>query len=183
MGTDQLASDDTDDAVVHPLGSPLFDCTPVMARRQSVRDILYYFSAKPSKAIPQVSSVNIGDWPAGEISVMWVNIVADAFGSPICVPVMLAKGTSPGKVIGLTAAIHGNEVSGIPTIQKIFHDLAPHICNLKGAVLAIPCCNQFGFENATRFYQVRNSTFVESCQVQNRLSGWIGFESVLWKCI
>ncbi|XXQ38004.1 Peptidase M14 carboxypeptidase A domain-containing protein [Plasmodiophora brassicae] len=158
MGTDADFEPDgeaTDDNVTHPMGTgpTLADRIPVMARRQSIREIIYYFSSKPVTTIPTVTSLNIDDWPAGQISVMWVHIVSDAFGSPVCVPVMLAKGPAPGKVVGLTAAIHGNEVSGIPTIQKIFHDLAPHICNLKGAVVAVPCCNQFGFENATRFYQ------------------------------
>eukprot|EP00474_Spongospora_subterranea_P009972 CRZ10430.1 hypothetical protein [Spongospora subterranea] len=148
-----VPNEDVDDAMIHPMGSPLVDRMPVMARRQSIREILYYFSAKPVTAIPTVAKLDLDDWPSGEISVMWVQIVSDAFGSPISVPVMLAKGSTPGKVVGLTAALHGNEVSGIPTIQKIFHDLAPHICNLKGAVVAVPCCNQFGFENTTRFYQ------------------------------
>lgn len=45
--------------------------------------------------------------------------MSDSFGSPVCVPVMLAKGAEPGgTVVGLTAALHGNESSGIPTIQK-----------------------------------------------------------------
>lgn len=169
MGTDADFEPDgeaTDDNVTHPMGTgpTLADRIPVMARRQSIREIIYYFSSKPVTTIPTVTSLNIDDWPAGQISVMWVHIVSDAFGSPVCVPVMLAKGPAPGKVVGLTAAIHGNEVSGIPTIQKIFHDLAPHICNLKGAVVAVPCCNQFGFENATRFYQVCHPAVINGPQ-------------------
>lgn len=66
---------------------------------------------------------------------------------------MVAKGNHSGPVFGLTAALHGNEVSGIPIIQKIFHDLAPYVTELRGTIVAVVCVNKFGFETSSRFYQ------------------------------
>ncbi|SPQ99128.1 Peptidase M14 carboxypeptidase A domain-containing protein [Plasmodiophora brassicae] len=124
-----------------------------LLRNHSIDDILYYFSSKPVVTIPTVQSLVIDEWPTGQISVMWVETVSDSFGSPVCVPVMLAKGAEPGgTVVGLTAALHGNESSGIPTIQKIFHSLSHLVMDMKGSVVAIPCCNQYGFQTTSRFY-------------------------------
>lgn len=33
------------------------------------------------------------------------------------IPVMVARGAIPGHVIGITAALHGNELNGIPLIH------------------------------------------------------------------
>jgi hypothetical protein len=33
------------------------------------------------------------------------------------IPVMVARGAVPGHVIGITAALHGNELNGIPLIH------------------------------------------------------------------
>lgn len=70
------------------------------------------------------------------------------FGRPLVVPVLLAKGSLPGPVLGITAAIHGNELNGIPLIQELFAGLDP--AQLRGAVVAIPGMNPFGMLNNDR---------------------------------
>ena len=65
-----------------------------------------------------IRELNIGATEPGTKSRYWLHIVTDGIGVPIYVPVMVAKGTEPGPVMGITAAVHGNELNGIPVIQR-----------------------------------------------------------------
>ena len=77
--------------------------------------------------------------PKGEITRYWLKIVTDGMGVPIHVPIIVARGVEDGKVLGLTAAVHGNELNGIPVIQRLFKEI--NIKELKGAVVGIPAVN------------------------------------------
>ena len=60
-------------------------------------------------------------------------------GMPIRVPLIVARGKKDGKVLGLTAAVHGNELNGIPVIQRIFKEI--NVQELKGSIVGIPVIN------------------------------------------
>lgn len=81
--------------------------------------------------------------PAGTKASFWLPIISNGLGTPIRLPVMLAKGVKDGPVLGLTAAIHGNELNGIPVIQKLFRELDPQ--QLCGAIVGVPVMNVPGF--------------------------------------
>ena len=36
---------------------------------------------------------------------------------------MVAKGIAPGPTLAITAAVHGNELNGIPIVQRVFKEL------------------------------------------------------------
>jgi predicted deacylase len=63
---------------------------------------------------------------------------------------MVAKGPQPGPILGITAAVHGNEISGIPCIHAIFHDLSKKVKKLRGSIVAVPVVNVFGFQLSKR---------------------------------
>ncbi len=86
-----------------------------------------------------IKSLDIESAPAGKISHFWLNLVTDGLGTPIMLPVIVARGAKPGKVVGVTAVVHGNELNGIPVIQRLFKDLQPE--NMKGTVVGIPVVN------------------------------------------
>ena len=46
-------------------------------------------------------------------------------------------------VLGITAALHGNELNGLPTIFKLFNNL--DLTKLKGTLIAVPVVNVPGF--------------------------------------
>ncbi len=77
--------------------------------------------------------------PAGRITRYFINLVEDGMGVPIRIPLMVAKGLSEGPVIGLTAAVHGNELNGIPVIQRLFEEIDPK--QLQGTVVGVPIVN------------------------------------------
>ncbi len=60
-------------------------------------------------------------------------------GIPILLPLMVAKGRKSGKTIGVTAAVHGNELNGTSVIQRLFKEIDIH--TLEGIVVGIPIVN------------------------------------------
>ena len=96
-------------------------------------------SLHPTDNLPTLQSLDLDQLPAGKISRFWMHIVRDGMGVPVRVPVLVAKGTNPGKVVGLTAAVHGNELNGISVIQRLFTELDP--TKMKGMVVGVPVIN------------------------------------------
>lgn len=90
-------------------------------------------------SIPVIETLNIQDIEPGEIKRYWLKLVSDGMNQPVSIPIMVAKGQKPGKVLGVTAAIHGNELNGIPVIQRLFQEI--DTSNLAGTILAVPVSN------------------------------------------
>ena len=93
--------------------------------------------------IASVQRLDPGSLPSGEKVRMWVELAQDGLGRPIRVPVLAARGIREGPVFGLTAAIHGNEVNGIPVLHRLFERLDPRA--VRGTVIAVPVLNVPGF--------------------------------------
>ncbi|MBS3126951.1 succinylglutamate desuccinylase/aspartoacylase family protein [Candidatus Woesearchaeota archaeon] len=94
-------------------------------------------------AIPQITKLNLEEIPKGVIWKAQFHIVSDGLGNPILIPLLIARGTKPGPVVGLTAAVHGNEINGLPVIQRVFQNL--HLPSLCGTVVGILVVNVPGF--------------------------------------
>lgn len=100
--------------------------------------------------IPTVTNINFDLLADGKIHKLWLQLGEDDFSNPICVPILIAKGTKKGPTLGLTAAIHGNELNGIPIIQKVFDAL--DVSTLNGILIAVPGLNPKAiFNNQRRF--------------------------------
>jgi uncharacterized protein len=89
--------------------------------------------------IEVIKNLEIEKCPKGEISRYWLHLVRDGMGMPIYIPLIVARGEEDGKVLGLTAAVHGNELNGIPVIQRIFKEI--DIKTLKGCIVGVPVIN------------------------------------------
>ncbi|MCB9082012.1 MAG: succinylglutamate desuccinylase/aspartoacylase family protein [Lewinellaceae bacterium] len=81
--------------------------------------------------------------PPGTIGTSWLHLIDDGLGQPLCIPLLIARGKYEGPVLGITAAIHGNELNGIPVIQQVFQQLDPQ--QLRGIVVGAPVMNVPGF--------------------------------------
>lgn len=99
-------------------------------------------------SIPTVTNIDFDILTDGKIHKLWLLLGEDAFSKPIRVPILVAKGTKKGPVLGLTAAIHGNELNGIPIIHKVFDVL--NVANLKGILIAVPGLNPVSIFNDQR---------------------------------
>lgn len=79
---------------------------------------------------------------------VWLELTEDALGNSQKIPVLVLKGASPGPVLGITAAIHGNEVNGTAIIHQLT-DLID-LKNLNGVILAFPVLNPQGYQLSQR---------------------------------
>ncbi len=86
-----------------------------------------------------MESLDVESLAPGVVHRLAIDLVEDAMGRPIRVPVLVARGRKPGPVFGMTAALHGNELNGIPVIHRLFRDL--RVDNLKGTLVAVIVAN------------------------------------------
>lgn len=102
----------------------------------------------PGDNLPIVLDFNLEDTPIGTIRHYWLRIISDGFSNPVCIPLIVARGRKPGPVLGLTAAVHGNELNGIPVIQRLFQEVDPE--ELRGTIVGVPVVNVPSFMRRKR---------------------------------
>jgi len=95
-----------------------------------------------------IEELNVSECPIGQISRYWLKVATDGMGQPIHVPIIVARGNKEGKVLGLTAAVHGNELNGIPVIQRLMKEI--DIKELRGTVVGVPVVNVPSFHHKIR---------------------------------
>lgn len=86
-----------------------------------------------------IDELKIYEVPQGQITKCWFHIVTNGVSMPVYVPVIVARGTEDGPVVGLTAAVHGNELNGISVIQRLFREL--DVRHLRGTIVGVPVVN------------------------------------------
>lgn len=91
------------------------------------------------RSAKHVHHLELDKLPRGRITATWLHIINNGLGEPIRVPIVVARGANPGPVLGLTAAIHGNELNGIRVIQTLFEELDPN--ELNGDVVGVLAVN------------------------------------------
>lgn len=69
--------------------------------------------------------------------------------SPVSMPVHVINGKKPGPVLFISAAIHGDEINGVEIIRRLLKE--KQINRLKGALIAVPIVNVYGFVNQSRY--------------------------------
>lgn len=67
----------------------------------------------------------------------------------ISIPVYVRRGKKDGPVMLLSAAIHGDELNGVETINRIINSKL--LKSLKGTLIAVPMVNVFGVLNQSRY--------------------------------
>lgn len=63
--------------------------------------------------------------------------------------VFILHGVQDGPVLGLSAAVHGDELNGIPIIRQVMRLLDPK--KLRGTLVATPVVNVFGLNQRSRY--------------------------------
>ena len=86
----------------------------------------------------------------GTIRRYWLRIISDGLGEPVRIPILVAKGSEEGPTLGVTAAVHGDELNGIRVIQQLFADL--DVAELKGTIVGVLVVNIPAFLRQTRVY-------------------------------
>ncbi|MGB3800199.1 MAG: succinylglutamate desuccinylase/aspartoacylase family protein [Lewinella sp.] len=99
---------------------------------------------------PTILSLEEIDQPAASIRRYWLRIISDGLGEPVRVPIICARGNEEGPTLGVTAAVHGDELNGIRVIQRLFADLDVH--QLRGTIIGVLVVNVPAFLRQTRVY-------------------------------
>ena len=95
-----------------------------------------------------IKSLELDNLPRGRLYRLWLDIISDSFGEPVSVPLLIGRGKKDGPVFGITAAIHGNELNGIPVIQRFFKEIEKE--TISGTVIGVPVVNVISFDRRQR---------------------------------
>ncbi|MCB0650090.1 MAG: succinylglutamate desuccinylase/aspartoacylase family protein [Saprospiraceae bacterium] len=98
--------------------------------------------------IPVIDTIDLEAVGPGQIKHFWLKIMDNGMGQPILVPLIIARGKTKGPVLGLTAALHGNELNGIKIIQGAFEQL--DMKTFSGTLVGIPGLNAISIPMHTR---------------------------------
>ena len=120
---------------------------------------LPHLDTEPVRA---VQSLDLGSLTPGKVHALWLTLMDDGLGSPVAVPVLVGRGRHPGPTVGITAAVHGNELNGIPAIHSLFHHLAP--TRVAGTVVAVLAVNVPGVHR-------RERQFLDTGDLNHRFPG------------
>ena len=107
---------------------------------------------KPFVRPPIVERLDTESVEPGRVQRFRVVMTENATGNETLVPVVVLRGATAGPVVGVTAAIHGNELNGI----LVVHRLMEHIEKtglIKGAVVAVPIVNIPGYLRMQREFE------------------------------
>lgn len=76
-----------------------------------------------------------------------VSVLSDH--TPVNLSAHVIHGRRPGPVMFVSAAIHGDEVSGVEVVRRLLR--AAPVSRLSGTLIAVPIVNAFGFLNRSRY--------------------------------
>lgn len=113
-------------------------------------------SSRPSVDFPGATIVDelaLNDFPKGTCTKLLVNLIHDGLGRSLRLPVMVARGQHPGPILGVTAALHGNELNGIPVIHNLFKSL--DLKTLRGTIVGVMVVNVPAYLNNMRTFDDR----------------------------
>jgi len=97
-----------------------------------------------------IHRLDIRDTPLGTLSENWLHLISNGIGEPVRVPIIVARGRHDGPVLGLTAAVHGNELNGIPIIHRLMGAL--ELGALRGTVVGVLAMNVPGVLSGQRTF-------------------------------
>ncbi|MEM9777195.1 MAG: succinylglutamate desuccinylase/aspartoacylase family protein [Chloroflexota bacterium] len=89
--------------------------------------------------IPVIKYIDVESVSPCSVQRFWLHLTSDGIGTPQYIPVIIVRGKSDKHLVGVTAAVHGNELNGIPVIQRLISQIDP--TQLDGVLVCIPVTN------------------------------------------
>ncbi len=99
------------------------------------------------------NKLDLDQFKTSSINKVWIEIIRSALSEPISVPVIVIKGSKPGPIFGITAALHGNEVNGVGVIHKFIEKINPK--SLSGTLVCVLVSNVPGYLKKVRSFSDR----------------------------
>lgn len=97
-----------------------------------------------------LQDLNLQDFARGKVHRVFVQLSDNSLGSPWRLPVTVIRGAKSGPVLGITAALHGDELNGISTIFKLIDAINP--AELSGSLILVPISNIPGYLRNQRYF-------------------------------
>ncbi|MDA8793663.1 succinylglutamate desuccinylase/aspartoacylase family protein [Bacteriovoracaceae bacterium] len=93
--------------------------------------------------IKMKEDLDLDEFDPGEVHRVLVDLTYNSLGVAWRVPLIIVKGIKEGPVLGVNAALHGDELNGISTIFKLIENIDPQ--KLSGTLVLIPISNVPGY--------------------------------------
>ena len=93
--------------------------------------------------IKSKEDLKINSFKKGEVHRVQIHLSDNSLGVPWKVPLIIIRGKNKGPIVGITAALHGNELNGISTIFKLIEQIDPS--QLSGSLVLVPISNVPGY--------------------------------------
>jgi predicted deacylase len=100
--------------------------------------------------IDKSEELNLNSLKKGEVHRLQIELSDNSMGRPWKLPVIVIRGAKEGPVLGLTAAVHGNELNGISTIFKLIEEIDAK--SLSGSLVLVPISNVPGYLMNQRYF-------------------------------
>lgn len=94
--------------------------------------------------------LRISSFKRGEVHRIQLQLSDNSLGVPWRIPLVVIRGTEKGPTLGVTAAVHGDELNGISTIFKLIEEIDPK--KLKGTLVLVPISNVPGYLANQRYF-------------------------------
>lgn len=104
--------------------------------------------AQPARRPPPFPFAD-GSVQAGSRSAFDLPISKVSSGNEVSLPVRIVHGARPGPVLFVSAAIHGNEITGVEIVRRLLKKISPK--TLSGTLLCVPIVNVYGFVGNSRY--------------------------------
>lgn len=83
--------------------------------------------------------LDVEDFPPRARTDLAVELFEDGIGAAVDVPFIIVRGSRPGPTLGISAAVHGDELNGIRIIHEVLENI--EIDELAGALVCAPIVN------------------------------------------
>ncbi len=109
---------------------------------------------RPFLRPPIVEALDLPSLEVGRVHRLRVAMTQNASGNETLVPTFVLRSGRPGPVVWLCSAIHGNELNGIPIVNRILASLtaAPDLLRT-GTLIGVPILNIPGYLAFSRYYE------------------------------
>jgi len=99
-------------------------------------------------------NMDIGKWGASEVAPgfrkrLRIEIGKSFSGANVTLPLMVWRAPEDGPIVGVTAAVHGDEINGTGAIRQLIKE--PPFTLTRGTLILVPVINIMGFERHSRY--------------------------------